>query len=142
MSIDRTNFNALVDDDGTNTTGSIWNKNQIKNVLLDPIDAFVGNGGLWTPYAPVWAGADGFGPVLGNGTLSGRFLQIGNWIDALLMLCLLIVRHHLHCRHRLSLVPFGPCAEVRALHGCRSYRLASTSPSRASTARPLLAWGI
>lgn len=39
MAINRTPFNALVDDDGTNTVGSVWNKTQIKNVLLDPIDA-------------------------------------------------------------------------------------------------------
>ena len=38
MSINRAPFNALVDDDGSNTVGSIWNKNAIKNVLLDPID--------------------------------------------------------------------------------------------------------
>lgn len=39
MSIDRTAYNALVDDDGSNLVGSIWNKNAIKTVLLDPIDA-------------------------------------------------------------------------------------------------------
>jgi hypothetical protein len=38
MSINRAPWNALVDDDGSNTVGSIWNKNAIKNVLLDPID--------------------------------------------------------------------------------------------------------
>jgi hypothetical protein len=38
MPIDRTAYNALVDDDGTNTVGTVWNKTQIKNVLLDPID--------------------------------------------------------------------------------------------------------
>jgi hypothetical protein len=36
--IDRTNYNKLVDDNGTNTTGTPWNKNQIKIVLMDPID--------------------------------------------------------------------------------------------------------
>ncbi len=38
MAIDRTAYNALVDDDGSNTVGSLWNKQAIKNVLLDPID--------------------------------------------------------------------------------------------------------
>lgn len=108
MSIDRTNFNALVDDDGTNTTGSIWNKNQIKNVLLDPIDAFVGNGGLWTPYAPVWAGADGFGPVLGNGTLSGRFLQIGNWIDVAIVLYMGTTTSYGTSSYWYFTLPFSP----------------------------------
>lgn len=39
MPIDRTAFNQLADDDGSGLTGSIWNKAQIKAVLLDPIDA-------------------------------------------------------------------------------------------------------
>jgi hypothetical protein len=39
MAINRVPFNALVDDDGSNTVGSIWNKLAIKDVLLDPIDA-------------------------------------------------------------------------------------------------------
>jgi hypothetical protein len=38
MAIDRTNYNALVDDDGSNTVGTAWTKNQVKIVLLDPID--------------------------------------------------------------------------------------------------------
>lgn len=42
MPIDRTNYNALVDDDGSNTIGSVWNKAAIKGVLLDPIDAAIG----------------------------------------------------------------------------------------------------
>jgi len=39
MAINRAPFNALVDDDGSNSVGSIWNKNQIKTVILDPVDA-------------------------------------------------------------------------------------------------------
>ena len=39
MPINRTPFNALVDDDGTNTVGSIWNKAAIAGVILDPADA-------------------------------------------------------------------------------------------------------
>lgn len=41
MPIDRTAFNALVDDDGTGTLGTVWNKAQIQGVLLDPIDASI-----------------------------------------------------------------------------------------------------
>jgi len=41
MAINRTPWTALVDDDGSNLTGTIWNKDKIKTVLLDPIDAFV-----------------------------------------------------------------------------------------------------
>jgi len=39
MPIDRGPWTALVDDDGSNLVGSIWNKAQIASVLLDPIDA-------------------------------------------------------------------------------------------------------
>jgi Chaperone of endosialidase len=38
ITIDRTNYNALIDDDGTNTKGTPWSKNQVKIVLMDPID--------------------------------------------------------------------------------------------------------
>jgi hypothetical protein len=39
MAIDRTNYNALVDDDGSNLVGTPWTKNIVKTVVLDPIDA-------------------------------------------------------------------------------------------------------
>jgi len=39
MAIDRAPFNALVDDDGSNLVGSIWNKAAIAAVILDPADA-------------------------------------------------------------------------------------------------------
>ena len=41
MPIDRGPWNALIDDDGTNTSGTPWNKTAVKDVLLDPIDAMV-----------------------------------------------------------------------------------------------------
>jgi hypothetical protein len=44
MAIDRTNYNALVDDDGSNTVGTLWTKNQVKIVLLDPIDVAIAAG--------------------------------------------------------------------------------------------------
>jgi hypothetical protein len=56
MAIDRGPWNALVDDDGSNLVGSIWNKDKIKTVILDPTDAaiaaaiapFVGQVAPWT----------------------------------------------------------------------------------------------
>lgn len=36
MAIDPTAWNGLVDDDGSNLTGSLWNKAAIKSVVLDP----------------------------------------------------------------------------------------------------------
>lgn len=73
MAIDRTNYNALVDDDGSGTVGSIWNKNQIKNVLLDPIDAaFAPVTGNWAP-----SDASGAGLVIAAGGSGGTFVKIG-----------------------------------------------------------------
>ena len=86
MSINRAPFNALIDDDGTNTVGTVWGKQDIKDVILDPIDALPGVSGLWTTYAPSWAGADGLGPTPGNAVISGRYLQIGKWIDLAIVL--------------------------------------------------------
>jgi len=61
MAIDRGPWNALVDDDGSNLVGTVWNKDKIKTVLLDPIDAigqwvdvpfdaanFTASSGTWT----------------------------------------------------------------------------------------------
>jgi hypothetical protein len=39
MPINRAPWNALVDDDGTNLVGTVWNKDKIKTVILDPADA-------------------------------------------------------------------------------------------------------
>jgi len=53
--INRTPYNALVDDDGSNTVGTPWTKNIVKTVLLDPIDvalALVDAGvTAWTTFA-------------------------------------------------------------------------------------------
>jgi len=39
MAINRAPFNALVDDDGSNLVGTVWNKAAIAGVVLDPVDA-------------------------------------------------------------------------------------------------------
>lgn len=50
MPIDRGPFNALVDDDGSNTVGTVWDKTQIKTVILDPVDAAItASGGATLP---------------------------------------------------------------------------------------------
>jgi hypothetical protein len=49
MAINRTPFNALVDDSGAGVNGSTWDKNKIQTVLLDPIDALIPNPLSWTP---------------------------------------------------------------------------------------------
>ena len=52
MALDRTWFYALIDDDGSGLTGSVWDTSDIKN-LLDSVDAEIARldatTGLWTP---------------------------------------------------------------------------------------------
>jgi len=62
MSIIRTNFNLLVDDDGTNLVGTVWDKAHIKDVILDPIDAEITR----------LDAADALKLPLAGGTLSGN----------------------------------------------------------------------
>ena len=53
MAINRAPFNALVDDDGTNTTGTVWEKAQIAGVILDPVDAeLLRVDGVWVNFTP------------------------------------------------------------------------------------------
>jgi len=71
MAIDRGPWNALVDDDGSNLVGSLWNKAAIKTVLLDPIDGALAAAALaWTP-------TDASGAGLAFGTPAGRYAKIG-----------------------------------------------------------------
>jgi hypothetical protein len=46
VAIDRTPYNALVDDDGSNTVGTLWTKAKVASVLLDPIDAAIATVGI------------------------------------------------------------------------------------------------
>jgi len=53
MAIDRGPWNALVDDDGSNLVGTVWNKDKIKTVILDPTDAAIAAVPTG-PTPPVW----------------------------------------------------------------------------------------
>ena len=44
--------------------------------LAAAIDATLGN--AWTAYTPAWTGT-GSNPVIGNGTINGRFKRLGKW---------------------------------------------------------------
>jgi hypothetical protein len=84
MAIDRGPWNALVDDDGSNLVGSIWNKAAIKTVILDPTDAafsalppsVVPTYGSFTP-----SDASGAGLVFGGGTV-GTYAKVGRIVLA------------------------------------------------------------
>jgi len=76
MALDRTWYNALIDDDGSNTVGTVWGKDDIKN-LLDSVDveiARVNSGRLaWTPSFYTAEGV----PISG-GSRTGTYLIVGD----------------------------------------------------------------
>lgn len=74
MAIDRGPWNALVDDDGSNLVGSVWNKAAIKTVILDPVDAAFT--AVWQAYAVQWQTNAGY-PAIGDGVLEGRYALDG-----------------------------------------------------------------
>lgn len=71
MTIGRT---AMTDDDGTGTTGTIFN-NAWKTALYDEIDALFATGGAWTSYSPTWTNLS-----VGNGTVVANYLKIGKLV--------------------------------------------------------------
>jgi hypothetical protein len=79
--IDRTNFNKLVDDDGTGTVGTIWDKGQVKTVILDPVDAALATVGKWIDQAYVAAsyGSGGGGTwQMGTGSMPVNHYIVDN----------------------------------------------------------------
>jgi len=71
------------DDDGTGTTGTIVN-NAEKQGIYNQIDAFVDPiYAAWTPYTPTWANTGG-AVAIGNGTLAGRYIRIGQTVHFVL----------------------------------------------------------
>jgi hypothetical protein len=72
MGIDRGPWNALVDDDGSNLVGTIWNKDKIKTVILDPVDGLVQPAWIAAPFdtADYVGGAGGTWTVAAAGNVS------------------------------------------------------------------------
>jgi len=73
MPINRGPFNALVDDDGSNTIGTVWNKAQIQGVILDPADA-----AYMDRPAVLLVTTTGTIPILPTATGSGDLLVVLN----------------------------------------------------------------
>jgi hypothetical protein len=78
MTIDRTQFNALVDDSGSGTDGSVWDKSKIQSVLLDPIDVLVETKSTWTPVLNFGGATTGITYT----TQTGTYTRSGNIIVA------------------------------------------------------------
>ncbi len=91
ITIDRTNYNALIDDDGTNTKGTPWSKNQVKIVLMDPIDGALAKVMDPSSFGPhdFSAGGAGANSLSVRNTLAGTInyaaFSVGNDANAALL---------------------------------------------------------
>lgn len=81
--INRTPFNALIDDDGSGLVGSVWNKDKIKTVILDPADAAYAGAGSVIETLGAWTVVDTSGQgltVVNN--LAGYYVKHGQQVLA------------------------------------------------------------
>ena len=87
MAIDRGPWNALVDDDGSNLVGTIWNKDKIKTVILDPTDAALAPPWILIPHNPaMYTAAAGSWTVSAANQSTFRYCVIGKIAFFALML--------------------------------------------------------
>jgi hypothetical protein len=78
MALDRTWYNALIDDDGSNTVGTVWGKDDIKN-LLDSVDVEIARlSGGRLAYTPAFYTAEGV-PISG-GSRAGWYVMSGDLV--------------------------------------------------------------
>lgn len=78
MPIVRTNYNALADDSGSGTDGTVIQKTTWKDVVLDPIDAYVELTGTWTPVLNFGGATTGITYT----TQTGTYTRCGNIVVA------------------------------------------------------------
>jgi hypothetical protein len=94
MPLDRTAYNTLVDDDGSGTTGTIWSKARVDDIL-DAVDAyllllptlaganvFAGANSFTSTLSQTFSGTGAVGAVLGNTHASGYGVKIIGASDA------------------------------------------------------------
>lgn len=63
------------------TTNAVTLTNKtLTGPVIDQFGTASGLGAAWTAYTPTWTGS-GSNPVIGNGTLAGRYKQIGKNVD-------------------------------------------------------------
>jgi len=73
MPLDRTWYNSLVDDDGSNTVGTVWGKDDV-DALMDAVDASLPT--LWQGWTPSWRTSTGEGTTPAQS--SCRYYRVGN----------------------------------------------------------------
>ena len=71
MAISRTKVNALINDDGSGTVGTLFAKQNMVDVY-DDVDAFVTN---WTTFVPTWTNLS-----VGNGTPQAKWARVNKVI--------------------------------------------------------------
>lgn len=82
MAIDRGPWSALVDDDGSNLVGSVWNKAAIKTVILDPVDAAIAPAWVDVPFtAAHYAGNASAWTVAAADVAMRKYLITGSVVD-------------------------------------------------------------
>jgi len=65
-----------------NSTPRTWASSEVVTAAMMNVevrDAFTGIQAAWTSYTPTWTGTT-TNPVIGNGTISGRYMQVGKTI--------------------------------------------------------------
>jgi hypothetical protein len=80
--INRAPFNLLIDDPGDNLTGTVWGKQDIKDVLLDPIDAALAQVDSKNYTSGAWTPSDSSGAGLVYVSKTGTWIRSGQMIVA------------------------------------------------------------
>lgn len=80
MALDRTWYNTLKDDDGSGLTGSVWDKEDV-NQLMNAIDAQLASGAVsgypWTDYTPYISSPQGIIFTVGGAFMRYQLLGAG-----------------------------------------------------------------
>ena len=131
MPLDRTWYNTLVDDDGSNTVGTLWNKAAVDS-LMDAVDAaLLPAESAWTPYAATWGAMSGSAPAIGNGILGGRYLQLGKTIQFLIYLITGSTSTYGSGNVYSFSLPMAAAAVPGTGYGGHAYTVSLTSPAGA-----------
>lgn len=89
------------------------------------------SGAAWTPYNPTWGAVSGAAPTIGNGTLSGRYQQVGKTVHFIAQITMGSTTTYGSAQWTLSLPVLAATATT----------LRQTIPGRIWDSSPASAWG-
>lgn len=89
------------------------------------------SGAAWTPYNPIWGAVSGGAPAIGNGSLSGRYQQIGKTVHFVAQITMGSTTTYAASQWTLSLPVISATATT----------LRQTIPGRIWDSSPASAWG-